>query len=179
MLHLGVDMDPMQYLRSSLIYCYRMYNLSEATKKLRNGIYHEGDDGFLIFVPSNHASDFAPKGHHAITIYTVAPDTLKEGSWSEKKEEYAKKLIKLAERHLPNLSDHIKEMKIMTPEDYRIFTHMSKSSFGGNVPIWNQKTPTHFTPVTNLLFLGQQSENGGGMGAVILGAKDAYEKTKF
>lgn len=179
MLHLGVDMDPMQYLRSSLIYCYRMYNLSEATKKLRNGIYHEGDDGFLIFVPSNHASDFAPKGHHAITIYTVAPDTLKEGSWSEKKEEYAKKLIKLAERHLPNLSEHIKEMKIMTPEDYRIFTHMSKSSFGGNVPIWNQKTPTHFTPVTNLLFLGQQSENGGGMGAVILGAKDAYEKTKF
>ena len=70
-------------------------------------------------------------------------------------------------------------MKIMTPVEYRHLTHMSKSSFGGNVPIWNQKTPTHFTPVNNLLFLGQQSENGGGMAAVILGAKDAYTKTKI
>lgn len=179
MLHLGVDMDPMQYLRSSLIYCYGMYDLHEATMKLRSGIYHEGDDGFLIFVPSHHAKDFAPAGHHCITLYTVAPDTLKDSSWKEKKEEYAAKLIKLAEAHIPELSKHIKEMKIMTPVEYRHLTHMSKSSFGGNVPIWNQKTPTHFTPIENLLFLGQQSENGGGMGAVILGAKDAYTKTKL
>ena len=179
MLHLGIDMDPMQYLRSSLIYCYGMYDLHEATMKLRNGIYHEGDDGFLIFVPSHHAKDFAPVGHHAVTLYTVAPDTLKDSSWEDKKEEYAAKLIKLAEAHIPELSKHIKEMKIMTPVEYRHLTHMSKSSFGGNVPIWNQKTPTHFTPVENLLFLGQQSENGGGMGAVILGAKDAYTKTKL
>ena len=27
MLHLGVDIDPMQYVRSSLIYCYGMYDL--------------------------------------------------------------------------------------------------------------------------------------------------------
>ena len=179
MLHLGVDIDPMQYLRSSLIYCYGMYDLHEATIKLRSGIYHEGDDGFLIFVPSHHAKDFAPAGHHCITLYTVAPDTLKDFSWKEKKEEYAAKLIKLAEAHIPELSKHIKEMKIMTPVEYRHLTHMSKSSFGGNVPIWNQKTPAHFTPVENLLFLGQQSENGGGMGAVILGAKDAYTKTKL
>jgi phytoene dehydrogenase-like protein len=147
--------------------------------KLRNGIYHEGDDGFLIFVPSHHAKEFAPEGHHAVTLYTVAPDKLSVGTWTEKKEEYASKLIKLAEEHIPNLSGHIKEMKIMTPEDYRYLTHMSKSAFGGNVPIWNQKTPSHFTPVENLLFLGQQSENGGGMGAVIMGAKDAYTKTKL
>ena len=179
MLHLGVDINPMKYLRSSLIYCYGMYDLIEATRKLRNGIYHEGDDGFLIFVPSEHAKEFAPSGHHCVTLYTVAPDTLKDGSWNEKKQEYADKLIKLAEDHIPELSKHIKEIKIMTPEDYRVMTHMSKSSFGGNVPIWNQKTPTHFTPVENLLFLGQQSENGGGMGAVILGAKDAFIKTKL
>lgn len=179
MVHLGVDLDPMEYLRSSLIYCYGMYDLQMATYKLRNGIYHEGDDGFLIFVPSYHAEDFAPKGHHAVTLYTVAPDTLKDGTWEEKQEEYAKKLIHLAEAHIPNLSKHIKTMKIMTPVDYQALTHMKKSSFGGIVPIWKQKAPTHFTPVKNLLFLGQQSENAGGMGAVILGAKKAFEQTKF
>ena len=176
MLHLGVNYDPMKYLRSSLIYCYGMYDLSKATEKLRSGIYHEGDDGYLIFVPSFHAKDFAPEGCHAITIYTVAPDKLKDASWEEVKNEYAQKLIKLAETQLPDLSKHIEVMKIMTPVDYQKLTHMSKSSFGGNVPVWNQKTPTHITPVKNLYFAGQQSENGGGMQAVISGAIDTYNK---
>lgn len=176
MLHLGVDMDPNEYMRSSLSYCYGMYDLHEATVKLRTGVYHEGDDGYLIFIPSNHADDFAPKGHHCVTIYTIAPDTLKEGTWEEKKEEYAKKLIKLAEKQLPNLSEHIKSMKIMTAENYREYTHMKKSSFGGVVPIWNQKNPPHITPVKGLYFVGQQSENAGGLGNVVNGAIQAYEK---
>jgi len=176
MVHLGVDMDPNQYMRSSLSYCYGMYDLHEATVKLRSGEYHEGDDGYLIFIPSNHAKEFAPDGHHCVTIYTVAPDTLKEGTWKEKEEEYANKLIRLAERQLPNLSKHIKAMKIMTAESYREYTHMKKSSFGGTVPIWNQQNPPHITPVKNLYFVGQQSENGGGMCAVMMGAKSTYEK---
>lgn len=176
MIHLGVDYDPNQFMRSSLTYCYGMYDLHKATEKLRSGEYHEGDDGYLIFIPSNHADDFAPKGKHCVTIYTVAPDTLNNGDWEEKKEEYAKKLISLAERQLPELSKHITTMKIMTSIDYRNFTHMKKSSFGGIVPIKNQKNPPHITPINSLYFVGQQSENGGGLGAVIIGAKKAYEK---
>ena len=178
MLHLGVDYDPMQFLKSSLYYCYGMYDLHAATEKLRSGEYHEGDDGYLIFVPSFHAPEFAPEGKHCVTLYTVAPDRLTEGSWEEKKEEYAQKMIRLAEKHLPDLSKHITTMKIMTAEDYRRFTHMEKSSFGGVVPIWNQKNPPHITPVQHLYFVGQQSENAGGVGAVIMGAKSAYEKAK-
>ena len=176
MLHLGVDYDPMQYLKSSLYYCYGMYDLHAATEKLRTGVYHEGDDGYLIFVPSFHAPEFAPEGKHCVTIYTVAPDTLKDASWEERKEEYADKLIRLAERQLPELGKHIVTRKIMTAEDYRRFTHMEKSSFGGVVPIWNQKNPPHMTPVQGLYFVGQQGENAGGVGAVILGARSAYEK---
>ena len=64
----------------------------------------------------------------------------------------------------------------MTALDYQKYTHMKKSSFGGVVPIWNQKNPPHITPVKGLYFVGQQSENAGGVGAVILGSKSAYEK---
>ena len=39
-MHLGVDYDPMAYLRSPLTYCYGMYDLSAATEKLRTGVYH-------------------------------------------------------------------------------------------------------------------------------------------
>ena len=176
MLHLGVDFDPMEHMRSALCYCYGMYDLQAATEKLRTGVYHGGDDGYLLYVPSFHAPEFAPEGKHCLTIYTVAPDTLREGSWEDVKEMYAQRLIKLAERQLPGLGEHIVTMKIMTAEDYRRFTHMEKSSFGGVVPIWEQRNPPHKTNVKGLYFVGQQSENCGGVNAVTQGAKAAYEK---
>ncbi|MBQ4424921.1 MAG: NAD(P)/FAD-dependent oxidoreductase [Lachnospiraceae bacterium] len=178
MVHLGVDFDPSVYQKPCLCYYYGSYDLHGAVEKLRNGVYHGGGDGYLIYFPDRHAPAFAPAGCHCVTIYTVCPDRLREGSWEEKKEEYADRLIRLAEKHLPGLSDHIVTKKIMTAEDYRRLTHMSKSSFGGTVPIWKQKNPPHKTPVKNLVFIGQQSENGGGVPLVINGAADAYEKWK-
>lgn len=179
MLHLGIDYDPLDYMRCPLCYNYGVYDLKQATKKLRNNEYHEGHDGYLLFVPSAHCKDFAPKGHHCLTIYTICPDRLKDKSWQEVKEDYADKLIELAEQRLPSLSKHIVSKKIVTAEDFRKFTHSSKSSFGGNVPIMNLKTPPHVTSIKNLYFVGQQSENGGGLAAVILGAKDAFKKSKL
>lgn len=176
MLHLGVDFDPMEHLRSALIYCYGMYDLHAATEKLRTNVYHGGDDGFLIFVPSYHAPDFAPEGKHCVTIYTVCPDTLSEGDWDDVKEAYADRLISLAEKYLPGLGQHIVMRKIMTAKDYRTLTHMEKSSFGGTVPIMGQKNPPHDTGLSGLWFVGQQSENGGGLAAVMTGARDAYRK---
>ncbi|MBQ4208698.1 MAG: hypothetical protein II621_10375, partial [Clostridia bacterium] len=85
-------------------------------------------------------------------------------------------LIRLAERQLPGLSSHIVTKKIVTAEDYRVLTHMKKSSFGGAVPIRDQQNPPHITPVKNLIFVGQQSENGGGVPIVFNGAVQAYEK---
>lgn len=178
MVHLGIDYDPMEHLRSPLTYCYGMYDLSAATKKLRTQIYHGGDDGYLIYVPSYHARDFAPEGKHCLTLYTVCPDTLAEDSWENVKGQYADRLITLAESHLPGLKNHIITRKIMTAVDYRKFTHMEKSSFGGVVPIMGQKNPPHITSVKNLYFVGQQSENGGGVVAVMLGAKSAWEKSQ-
>lgn len=179
MVHLGVDYDPMLYLRSPLTYCYGMYDLSAATQKLRNHIYHGGHDGYLIYVPSHHAPDFAPSGKHCVTLYTVCPDTLAESSWESVKEHYADQLVALAEKHLPDLKKHTVTRKIMTAVDYRNYTHMKKSSFGGVVPIWGQKNPPHETSVKSLYFVGQQSENGGGVGAVMTGARAAWEKARI
>ena len=176
MLHLGVDYDPSLYQKQSLCYYYGSYDLHAAVERLRSGEYHEGKDGYLIYFPDRHASDFVPPGFHCVTIYTVCPDRLKQGSWAEKKEEYAEQLIRLAEEHLPGLSQHIVTKKIVTAEDYRVLTHMKKSSFGGVVPVWKQQNPPHITPVKNLFFVGQQSENGGGVPIVINGTREAYRK---
>lgn len=174
MVHLGVDFDPVEILGTALCYCYGSYDLPRATERLRSGVYHNGEDGFLMFVPSYHAPEFAPEGRHCLTIYTVAPDTLRDGDWETQKEAFADRLIACAERYLPELKSHITMRKIMTAEDYRTLTHMSKSSFGGTVPVWHQKNPPHKTPVKNLWFIGQQSENGGGLWAVANGAALTY-----
>ncbi|MBQ8264803.1 MAG: NAD(P)/FAD-dependent oxidoreductase [Oscillospiraceae bacterium] len=178
MVHLGVDFDPMQYMKSALCYYYKCYDIPAAVEKMRSGIYHEGEDGYLIYVPTAHAPEFAPEGKHCVTIYTVAPDTLAEGDWESKKEYYADKLIKLAEQQLPGLSEHITEKLIMTAIDYREMTHMKKCSFGGVVPIWNQQNPGYTTSVDGLYFVGQQSESAGGVGNVINGAKSCYDRMK-
>ena len=176
MVHLGVDYDPSVYQKQSLCYYYGSYDLNAAVKRLRSGIYHEGKDGYLIYFPDRHAPEFAPDGCHTVTIYTVCPDTLKEGTWEEKKEQYADQLILLAKEHLPHLSEHIVTRKIVTAEDYRTMTHMEKSSFGGTVPVWKQQNPPYVTPVRNLYFVGAQSESGGGVPVVMNGARAAYSK---
>lgn len=176
MVHLGVDYDPSADQKQSLCYYYGSYDLHGAVAKLRGGEYHNGRDGFLIYFPDRHAPAFAPAGCHCVTIYTVCPDRLRDGDWESKKEAYAAELIRLAEERLPGLSAHIVTKKIVTAEDYRAFTHMKKSSFGGVVPIRDQLNPPHLTPVKNLIFVGQQSENGGGVPIVLNGAAQAYEK---
>ncbi len=178
MVHLGVDYDPMQFMQAPLCYYYKTYDISGAVKRMREGIYHEGDDGYLIYIDSAHAPEFAPAGKHCVTIYTVAPDRPINGDWEQDKERWADHLIELAERTLPGLRNHITQRHILTAVDYRRMTHMAKCSFGGVVPIMNQANPPHRTPVKNLWFVGQQSENAGGIGAVMLGAKRAFDRMK-
>jgi phytoene dehydrogenase-like protein len=113
----------------------------------------------------------APSGHHAVTIYTIAPNTLKEGAWSERREELADKLVECAERYIPGLRAHTKVRVILTPEDFRSRVHQRRHAFGGIAPVMGQTNPSHRTPIENLWFIGSQSESGGGVMAVMKGAR--------
>ena len=167
MLHLGLDTDPLRYQKSELCYYYLTYDIDSAVQEMRDGIYHEGEKGFLVYVPSAHGKSMAPDGKYAVTIYTVAPDTLKEGDWEGDKEYYADKLISLAEKYIPHLKEHITEKYIMTAVDYRKLMHLDRVSFGGLVPHIHKKSLPHSTPVNNLYFIGAQSESNGGVATQI------------
>lgn len=176
MVHLGVDFNPLQYQKSGLCYYYGTYNVEEAILRCRNGIYHEGNDGFLIYVPTSHSPEMAPEGHHAITIYTIAPNNLQNGTWQEKKDEYAEKLIEKAQIYIPGLSNHIVEKVIMTPVDFRRRTHLEHHAFGGIAPVMGKHAPAHFTPIEGLCFIGAQSESGGGVSGTMIGARKVYKE---
>jgi phytoene dehydrogenase-like protein len=171
MVHLGIDFDPAPYQPAALCYYYNTEDLETAVQRLRTGDYHEGSEGFLIYVLSMHSPSLAPAGHHAVTIYTVAPDTLAEGSWRARREELADKLVAEAERHIPGLREHTVTSLVLTPDDFRARVHQEHHSFGGVPPVIGNKPPAHKTPISGLWFIGAQSESQGGVMNVMVGAQ--------
>lgn len=176
MVQLGIDFDPTPHQPAALCYYYKTQDLEGAVRRLRSGDYHEGKDGFLIYMPSLHSPRLAPAGKYAMTIYTVAPDTLAEGTWGERREELADKLVGEAEAHIPGLRQHTQTRLVLTPEDFRQRTAQKHHSFGGVPPVIGNKPPAHKTPIENLWFIGAQSESTGGVLNVMIGAQKVAKR---
>jgi len=176
MVHLGLDMDPAPYVPGVCTYFYGTYDLEGGITRARGGIYHEGEEGFVVHVPTRHSPEMAPPGCHALTIYTICPDRLKDGDWEARKEQYAGRLIECAERRIPGLKEHTRTRAILTPEDFRRRTHLDHHAFGGTAPILGAPKIPHQTPVKGLWFIGAQSESGGGLNNVIPAAYKAAKK---
>ncbi len=173
MVHLGVDFDPTPYQPAALCYYYGTYDVEGAVGRCQRGEYHEGRDGFLIYIPSLHSPDLAPPGHHAVTVYTIAPNQLREGTWAERREEMAQKLLAEAERFVPGLRERAQVQVVLTPEDFRRRTFQEHHSFGGCAPVMGKEGVPHRTPIRGLWFVGSQSQSGGGVANVMVGARRA------
>ncbi|MEJ2296229.1 MAG: FAD-dependent oxidoreductase, partial [Candidatus Lokiarchaeota archaeon] len=147
--NIGIDFDPSPYQRKALCYYYGTYDIEEAIDNCISGNYHEGKDGFLIYIPSMHSPEMAPQGNHAVTIYTIAPHKLKQGNWEDNKEEFAEKLLKEAEKYIPDLRTHIKTKVVLTPDDFQSRINVVRHSFGGLAPIIGQSGPQNYYFSTN------------------------------
>lgn len=176
MVHLGVDIDVSRYQPAALCYYYGSYDIEGGVRTCREGRYHEGRDGFLIYVPSMHSPELAPQGHHAVTIYTIAPNRLREGSWEARREELADKLVAEAERFVPGLRERTRVRVVLTPEDFQRRTHLAHHAFGGISPVMGQTNPPHQTEIEGLWFIGAQSESGGGVPGVMKGARNVARR---
>jgi phytoene dehydrogenase-like protein len=171
MVQLGVDMDPTRYQAVPLIYYYQTYDLESSIGRTRRDDYHEGKDGFLVYIPSLHSPSMAPPGQHAITVYTIAPNRL-EGGWEARRQEMVDKLLDEAEKVIPGLREHAKVTVSLTPEDFAAHTYqVDHHSFGGVCPVMGKSGAPHRTPIQGLWFLGAQSETAGGVANVTVGAR--------
>lgn len=175
MVHIGIDFDPSPYQQAALCYYYLTYDLEGGINRCQIGDYHEGEDGFLIYVPSMHSPEMAPPGKHAVTVYTIAPHKLKDGTWNERREELADKLLMEAEKIIPGLRDRTQVKVIMTPDDFKRRINVVRHSFGGLAPVMNQQSPPHQTPISRFWYIGAYSESGGGVAGVAIGARTAVK----
>jgi phytoene dehydrogenase-like protein len=171
MVQLGLTSDPSRHQDRPLVYYYGTYDIEGAVQELRGGHYHEGRDGFLVFINSMHSGSMAPKGMHSVTIYTVAPNKL-AGGWEARRAEMAEKLLLEAERVIPGLRRNVKVMLTFTPDDFKRIAYMpDHHSFAGLCPVMGKAGAPHKTPFRGLWFIGSQSESGGGVTTQVLAAR--------
>jgi phytoene desaturase len=173
MVHLGLDREPAQ--PSALCYYYGRYDVGAGVRDIRAGRYHDGADGFLLYIPSRHSPSMAPPGCHTVTVYTVAPNVIQGADWEERKEPYADHLVACAEKHVPGLAAATKTRIIVTPVDFRRRVRQEHHSFGGIAPVRDRPNPSYRTPVRNLWFVGSQSQSSGGVLGVMKGARAAVK----
>lgn len=176
MVQVGIDFDPAPYQPGALCYYYGTYDIESGIERCQQGEFHEGADGFLIYIPSMHSPLMAPEGHHSLTIYTIAPNILQKGTWALRREELANQLLLEAEQFIPDLRQHANVRMILTPEDFRNRLHQDHHAFGGLAPIMGNTGPGYRTPLRGLWFIGSQSKSGGGIQNVMLGARDAVKE---
>ncbi len=169
LLELAVDFDPVPLMGHPVVYYYQNYDFEGAIARLKSGEYHEGRDGFVMCVPSAFSPELAPPGCAAVTLYTVAPNQLRQGTWGTRRAELADKLVAQAEQYVPGLRSHIIDREIFTPEDYRRRVQVAHHSFGGLSPVMGKSGIPHKTPVAGLWYAGAQSQSGAGMNNVIAG----------
>jgi phytoene dehydrogenase-like protein len=175
MVHIGIDFDPTPYQRAALCYYYLTYDIEKGVNDCRSGDYHEGKDGFLIYIPSMHSPEMAPQGKHAVTVYTIAPHRLSKGNWVERREELADKLLMEAEKIIPGLRERTQVKVILTPDDFKSRLYVDRHSFGGLPPVMGQQGPPHRSPIHGFWFIGAQSETGGGVAGVVSGARKTVQ----
>ncbi len=130
------------------------------------------DEEYAIVINSNADSTLAPKGKSSLSLITFANyDEFPKRETKEylkKKEEFARALIKKAEKIIPDLSKHIIVQDAATPKTFERYTLMPRGalySFDQSVGI---KRPYFKTPIKDLYLTGASTFPGGGIEATVI-----------
>ena len=109
---------------------------------------------------------YAPTGKSSVILVSLAPYSHKnnwmigsEGARTEQyqslKKEVVDRMIKIAEKVIPNLSKHIVVEDAATPLTFERYTWNSEGAWYG--PRIDQKMPAYITPVKNLYLAGSNT----------------------
>ena len=116
--------------------------------------------------------ELAPKGKHTLSLFAqYAPYTLKEGTWDERRDEIADRVIATLEEYAPGLSDLIEDRLVLGPPDLEArFGLTGGNIFHGEIlPDWLfDARPAHTwhryrTPLPGMYMCGSGTHPGGGV----------------
>jgi len=133
------------------------------------------DQGIGLVINSNLDKSLAPEGCSALTIITLLPPEMYdyfavEGpEYSERKRKFAEKLIRKAEKVIPDIKDHIVVIDAATPRTFEKYT----LNYKGAIYAFDQSVdapprPYFKTPIKGLYLAGASTFPGAGIEAVTI-----------
>jgi phytoene dehydrogenase-like protein len=180
---LGVDMNPREKgIIEHEILCYSSYDLDNVYKSYLQGNFEEV---LGICIPTLLDSSLAPENKHVISLITAIPYDYKENwgtengergsSYEKLKNETMHRLIKTAEKFIPDLSKHIVYSEAATPLTLERYTANYKGAAYGWASTIGQSGVSRLqpkTPIKNLYLAGHWTNPGGGVIAVALSGRN-------
>jgi prolycopene isomerase len=180
---LGVDMNPREKgIIEHEILCYPSYNLDY---EYNSDLQVESEETFGICIPTLLDPSLAPENKHVISLITAIPYDYRENwgtengergsSYEKLKNETMYRLIKTAERFIPDLSKHIVYSEAATPLTLERYTANYKGAAYGWASTIGQSGVNRLqpkTPIKNLYLAGHWTTPGGGVIAVALSGRN-------
>jgi len=125
-----------------------------------------------VVIPSAVDPSLAPPGKHVMSVLAqYTPYHLKRGTWEDRKEEIADRVLEILEAHITNLRSILVGQEVLTPADLEARYGLSGGHiFHGEmtlnqmyvlrpVPGWGR----YRTPIENLYLCGSGAHPGGGI----------------
>jgi prolycopene isomerase len=183
---LGVDIDPrdLGLVEHEMIY-YPTYDFDYLYSLLLQDNF---DAGFGIYFPTLRDPDLAPPNKHIISLIAVISYDYK-GNWQTEngkrgaaykklEKETMNRLIKAAEKIVPNLSKHIVFSEAATPLTLERYTANYRGAAYGWAQTAGQGALGRLhpnTPIKNMYLAGHWTNPGGGTICVAMSGKNAAE----
>jgi phytoene dehydrogenase-like protein len=125
-----------------------------------------------IAIPSVADSTIAPHGKHVMSVYALfAPYHLKEGNWTQKKDEFGDSVVKTIEAYAPGFSNLILHRQVVTPLDLETEFGLTEGNINQGEHSLDQimfMRPVsgysrYRTPIEKLYLCGAATHPGGGV----------------
>jgi prolycopene isomerase len=125
---------------------------------------------YAISIPTLVNPSVAPAGHHIISLVMPMPYRLPDmQNWREKKEEFTERIIRVAEKIIPGLTERIVVKEAASPDTFVRYTANSGGAVGGwdYTPEMIALRPNNQTPIEGLWLTGHWTVPGIGIHSVI------------
>jgi phytoene dehydrogenase-like protein len=174
-------------------YSPSMDYLDEAFDDFRYGRWSR-QPKMLGLTPTVHDPSLAPPGKHLMSVSVwFAPYHLREGSWEEQRDLFARRCVAAMERFIPNISSIVTDVRAFAPTDFereyglveghQLHGDMTPGGMFGFRP--HPSLSSYRTPVPGLYLCGSAAWPGGtvtglpGRNAALAVLRDAETRDPF
>ncbi|WP_059048994.1 phytoene desaturase family protein [Paenibacillus senegalimassiliensis] len=176
---IGTDLPLENYGLAHETFIYNHYDYSQIYEKHRHlkqtGV--GGLGGLAISCPTLADPGLAPAGKHTAILTTLVPYDV-GADWKEEKPKYQEALIRMAEKAIPGLGEHLDFVESGTPLTMERFTNNSQGATYGWEQNMKQMTsrPQHGTAIGGLYLSGHWTDPGGGVVSALLSSYKLFRK---